>query len=238
MSNCLYCFAPNRSQASWASFWGLEKEDMLCESCRAKLDHLAEPLCQLCDRSLRNLASDFHDGKRCRDCMRWEQAEEWRGVLMKNRSLYPYNAFVKDVMAQYKYRGDYALAQLFTEKLRFHFRGDFNGRLLVPIPLSEERLYERGFNQAEALAWLIGEPVLALERRHHEEKQSKKKRSERIHRKENPFALVKSFQAQITSQQLLLVDDIYTTGATLRYAAKVLIDSGAKSVSALTIARG
>ncbi len=211
---------------------------MLCERCQAKLEELAAPLCEQCGRSLKELDENFHDGSMCSDCMRWEQDAQWRGVLTKNRSLYQYNSYLKEIMAQFKYRGDYALGEVFCESLLAIYRRELRGTFLVPIPLSKERHYERGFNQAEVLAAMIGEPVGALERQLHEEKQSKKTREERLHRKENPFIVAKRFKEKVAGVDITIVDDIYTTGATVRYAAKALLDSGAKSVSSITIARG
>ncbi|WP_209121477.1 ComF family protein [Alkalihalobacillus sp. BA299] len=163
---------------------------------------------------------------------------QWQGILTRNRSVYQYNPFLKEVTAQFKYRGDYALGAVFASQLLVSFGSEFKGSLLVPIPLSKQRLYERGFNQADVLCQFIGNSVPALHRTNHEEKQSKRNRADRINRKENPFAVVSHFQKQIESVHITLVDDIYTTGSTVRYAAKALLDCGAQSVSSLTVARG
>ena len=79
---------------------------------------------------------------------------------------------------------------------------------IVPIPLSPERLQERGFNQAEALIVEAGLQSANLLKRTHSEKQSKKSRSDRIHVPQ-VFSLEPT---TLEGKRILLVDDIYTTG--------------------------
>ncbi|WP_246197180.1 ComF family protein [Cytobacillus depressus] len=168
----------------------------------------------------------------CTDCVRWEKESLWAGALERNYSAVMYNDFAKEVIAQFKYRGDYVLAHVFASLLKKKLAAiPFD--LIVPIPLSEERQYERGFNQSEALIRACGYEPSSLLARTHSEKQSKKSRSERIH-------LSKVFQIKepIPNQKILLIDDIYTTGSTLRHAAKCLKKAGALSVSSLSFARG
>ncbi|MFV8826450.1 ComF family protein [Alkalihalobacterium sp. APHAB7] len=238
MKRCLYCDAHLQVRASWGGIFGVEKEKLLCEKCSGKLESLAGPLCEICGRSLNDLDETYHNGTLCSDCIRWEDDVQWQGVLTKNCSVYQYNSFLKEMMAKFKYRGDYALGEAFGESLLSLYRSECRSNVLVPIPLSDERLYERGFNQADVLASMVGAPVHALKRAHHEEKQSKKTREARIRKVENPFVVVAGVREQVTSAHITIVDDIYTTGATLRYAAKALLDCGAKSVSSLTVARG
>nr|WP_276532455.1 phosphoribosyltransferase family protein [Cytobacillus horneckiae] len=110
-----------------------------------------------------------------------------------------------------------------------------NYDFLVPIPLSPERKYERGFNQSEALINALGRQPLSILTRIHSEKQSKKSRNERI---SLPQVFQLTDSAAIQDKCLVIIDDIYTTGSTLRHAAKLLKESGAKEVTSLTIARG
>ncbi|WP_324782975.1 ComF family protein [Mesobacillus jeotgali] len=151
----------------------------------------------------------------------------------KNTSLYSYSDFTKEVIAKFKFRGDYVLAKIFTAdflKTLQAFQYDY----LVPIPLSEERLYERGFNQSEAIIRVAGlEPAYLLSRVH-TEKQSKKSRTERIHL--NQVFRVDSVH-DLRGKKILIVDDIYTTGSTLRHASRLLKENGADKVYSLTLAR-
>ena len=117
-----------------------------------------------------------------------------------------------------------------------------DGAVAVPVPLSAERLEERGYNQAELLfagwckaqgcVWLPG----VLSRRHPTQPQWELDRTER--RRNMKGAFVATRPERIQNQAVLLVDDIVTTGCTLEECAAVLKKAGARSVQALALANG
>jgi competence protein ComFC len=234
--NCLICHTPYNPMVSWRHFLTLEKADCLCSKCRNALMRINGEICDMCGRPFAGLEPSHRQGRLCTDCVRWQQNDEWKDVLAKNRSVYMYNEWMKEVVALWKFRGDYAIAKAFQEEFRREFYRHFDHTfLIVPIPLSAERLYERGFNQAKALAELLALPIHDILTRHHLEKQSKKSRRERL-RTENVFQF--SGKTSLQDKHIVLIDDIYTTGTTLRHAAKVLRQAGAISVSSFTLARG
>ncbi|RFB11037.1 ComF family protein [Bacillus sp. HNG] len=234
MSTCLLCHTYFEDVDSWSTLFSLTEPDPLCSTCSEKFEKVDGELCEICGRPFSELSDEYREGNLCYDCVRWEKETEWQGVLTKNRSIYLYNDFAKDVISLYKFRGDYAISSVFKTPLKKAFKTHFNScYFVVPIPLSDERLYERGFNQAKALAVFLDVPAHEVLERTHLEKQSKKSRDERISG-ENVFRVIDIVQ----DKDILLVDDIYTTGSTLRHAGKVLTDAGAKSVSSLTLIRG
>ncbi|MFX3625614.1 MAG: ComF family protein [Ectobacillus sp.] len=169
----------------------------------------------------------------CLDCFRWHKEGD---VLEKNRSVFIYNHWMKEVMARYKFRGDCAIVHAFAKEFRAAFRLYYGSNYeIVPIPLSEERLMERGFNQAQLLASLLpssGPPCSLV--RVHTEKQSQKTRQERLGGI-SPFSF--SSPERFDGRRILLIDDIYTTGTTLRQAAALFRERGAAGVSSLTLCR-
>jgi len=175
----------------------------------------------------------LEDASICSDCVRWENDPDWTGVLSRNISLYRYNDFLKEVIARYKYRGDYALASLFTNEIK-RVISTLEIDFFMPIPLSEARLYERGFNQSEAFLTMANIPVSLLLARNHSEKQSKKSRKERL--EQSDVFEIQNIET-IEGKQILIIDDIYTTGSTIRHASKVLKEAGAVRVISLTMAR-
>ncbi|MFF2448992.1 ComF family protein [Neobacillus sp. NPDC058068] len=230
---CLICHEIIRPNLGWGALFSLEKEPLICSTCERRLEKIDGEACRICGRPFCLLDEKFRNGDLCHDCFRWEEDPEWQGFLDKNSSLFLYNDFLKEVIAMFKFRGDYVLAKLFAP-----FFKDVLARiapdLLVPIPLSRERLVERGFNQAAALLIESGFPPSELLTRIHLEKQSKKSRSERIHL---PQVFTVEPDISLEGKTVVLVDDIYTTGSTLRHAAKLLKGAGAASIQSLTIAR-
>lgn len=230
---CLVCHEIIYTPVGWRTIFSAEKEQLLCTSCEKKLEKIEGERCRICSRPFQLIEERFRHDDLCNDCVRWEEDPEWHGFLDRNIAILHYNDFLKEVIAKFKFRGDYLLvkvfAALFKEELQKH-----EIDLFVPIPLSEERLYERGFNQAEALLIEAGLTPSTILTRVHSEKQSKKSRSERIHL---PQVFQISAGADFAGKKVILIDDIYTTGSTIRHAAKLLKGAGAESIQSLTIAR-
>jgi competence protein ComFC len=230
---CLCCGEMITPVVSWGSLFS-RQEELLCERCVERLEVIKGECCVRCSRPFKGLAKEFRKEDQCYDCVRWEKDPEWRGILEQNLSLYEYNDSLKEFIGRFKFRGDYILAKFFNASLNKAVK-ELKYDLLVPVPLSEERLYERGFNQSEALINEAGlTPTLVLKRTH-TEKQSKKSRGERIHL-EDIFKIIEG--VDVVGKRVVLVDDIYTTGSTLIHAGKVLKQQGALAVSAITVARG
>ncbi|TYS15168.1 ComF family protein [Rossellomorea vietnamensis] len=233
-THCLDCHSEIEYNMTWNSFLFTPKERWLCGKCEVQLQFIAGEGCSICSRPLSLLEPQHIKEGNCLDCLRWEQDPQWRGVLTKNTSLFLYNEYMKTYLARFKYRGDYTLSKAFAANIKEAVSA-MNTSIIVPIPLSPERLKERGFNQAEALAKEAGLQTQHLLIRKHSEKQSKKSRHERIH-SETVFDLSPD-ELNINNQSILLIDDIYTTGTTLRHAAQCLKQAGAKQVCSLTLAR-
>ncbi|MFE5428485.1 ComF family protein [Peribacillus simplex] len=230
MNRCLVCDEGMKRALTWRSLLKRAEARAICEGCEGKLNRITGETCTMCSRELDR---EYMTSDLCLDCSRWERDGEWGGYLSKNISLFHYNEYLKDIIAKYKYRGDYALAEVFAPFLKERLK-DMKFDLVTAIPLSHERLRERGFNQGQALADLIGLHTVETLTRIHTEKQSKKSRQERI-------SLPQVFQVMqsdlLEHKSILIIDDIYTTGTTLRHAAKALITAGAKEVSSITLAR-
>jgi len=115
-----------------------------------------------------------------------------------------------------------------------------NFDVVIPVPLHPARLRERGFNQAELLAKILGQRInltlsRALERTRYTTTQTAFDRIDRMENLRGAFRLRKSID--VRGLQVLLVDDILTTGSTLSECARVLREAGAQSVYAVTAAR-
>lgn len=232
---CLVCHEEITFQIGWVQLFSKEINMHICNTCSGKLNMISGDLCRICSRSFENGQYVFKQGDLCFDCIRWEKDNEWKGLLDQNISLFSYNDFLKNMLAVFKFRGDYMIAKAFAGFIKqklLEMKADY----LVPIPLSDERQFERGFNQSEALIIEAGFRPAGLLSRHHSEKQSKKSRTDRIHLQQ-VFQMA-SDAVHISGKEILIIDDIYTTGSTIRHAAKVLKNAGASTVLSLTLARG
>ena len=112
---------------------------------------------------------------------------------------------------------------------------------LIPVPLAKRREKERGFNQAELLATSLSEitslPILkALIRTRNTKAQSTLVHEVRAQNMAKAFALAP--EVDVKGLGIILVDDVYTTGATLEECARTLIQAGATEVWGLVVARG
>ncbi|MFD2922566.1 ComF family protein [Halobacillus naozhouensis] len=169
----------------------------------------------------------------CYDCERWEQSNVYAGVLEKNVAVYAYNEFAKEIVAKWKYRGDFILIRAFAEAVQTTYHQHYRdvGADVAVIPLSEQRLLERGFNQSDAIIQMLGFDSHDFFTRRESEKQSKRGRRERMEAG-NPFELVRGVTGPV-----VLVDDIYTTGMTVRHLAMLLKEAGCPAVYSFTLFR-
>jgi competence protein ComFC len=171
VGTCTYCRNALRGSSATAN------PLKLCKACFDRIPWIREIHCMACGRY-----------EACYDCRRRENA-----ALLRNRSAVQYNAIMKEWLSLFKYRGDEGLLQLFAAMLMHAYHklmeteGVINTRFdaITFVPLSDERLIERGFNQAELLARELGIregiPVaVLLIRLRHTHKQSFKGRSERL----------------------------------------------------------
>lgn len=225
--NCLWCDQEIILELAWKNLIKLPKPKQLCNRCESELEPLINDRCERCSRMTKE--------KVCSDCEWWAK-EMKQDPLVFNHSVYTYNERMKAMITKWKYRGDFILAHAFKHQFIHSFQKRFilviEDALIIPIPLSTERLEERGFNQAKVLADFLPIRSKELITRIHSEKQSKMTRSERISTT-NPFMIDEK-----VNKKVILVDDIYTTGRTLRHAATLLKEQGCPEVYAYTLIRG
>lgn len=224
---CLNCDGSIIAGVSWETLFLPPALKEICRTCYRELPKVELENCNKCDRYLKK-------GKICTDCEHWAFRDN--DPLTENTSVFYYDACLQKLIVRWKYRGDYLVGESFERDVRRRFIKEY-GRstqdlAIVPIPLSEERLYERAFNQAEQLARFVPGEIFHALLRTTSEKQAKKTRNERISTK-NPFRALLPIHKRV-----VLVDDIYTTGTTVRHAANTLLEAGAKEVSSFTLIRG
>ena len=151
------------------------------------------------------------------------------------------DAVLKKALWMLKYQGVKQLAKPLAELVRERIwkkleTGDW---LIVPVPLSKNKLRHRGYNQAELIAKELSDNVRAdiLFKKFHTKSQVEVKNKE-----ERLANIVGSFEIKnpetIKGKKIILIDDVLTTGATMREAKKVLKQVGAKKVVGVVVGRG
>ncbi len=209
----------------------------LCLGCEGKLEPLVEPFCQICGQSFE---SGNEDGFRCSNCGSRKFDFEF--------AIAPYLAqgMLRDLVHRFKFGKVAPLRRTLGQLMARVFddpRLAVPDWVLVPVPIHRRRQRERSFNQAAELADILGEitgfPVVqALRRTVFTPPQSRLNRQQRLENLRAAIAPVPSRLSAIQGRNLLLVDDIFTTGSTGQACASVLKSAGARKVVVITLARG
>ncbi|GAA5317452.1 MAG: hypothetical protein AseanaTS_26570 [Candidatus Pelagadaptatus aseana] len=123
------------------------------------------------------------------------------------------------------------------------FAGASRPQLLIPIPMPTFRQWRRGFNQADWIAQWLGKQLqlpVARALTYHQDsrlRQAQSNRATRLQNRQHSFALPERNQKLVSGKHIALIDDVMTTGSTLRSASKILKDCGACRVDLWIIAR-
>lgn len=152
---------------------------------------------------------------------------------------YPWNSLI----TRWKFGQQPALAHYAADWMRQDARiqAAINAAdVLVPIPLSKERMRERGYNQAALLTLAFKShkhELHCLTRTHHAAAQSDSTRAQRLRNLRNAFAVEAAQRHHIQGKKVLLIDDVMTTGATLTAASRCLLQAGSSQIHVLCMAR-
>ncbi len=217
---CLLCDEPSGSQA-------------ICLACEAELPWLG-PHCRICAIPL-PVAQQV-----CGECLQRRPA--FTHVLSPWRFAFPIDSLIH----RFKYRADWPCGRILAEQLCRHIALAYGEGLarpawLVPVPLSRQRLRQRGFNQAQLLADRLSKPlgipvaVQLMQRSRETVAQQQLSAQQRRQNLRQAFTLNPNINVQ--GQHLALIDDVLTTGATANTLAKLLIRAGAARVDVYCLAR-
>ena len=205
---------------------------ILCPTCREAQRHLRP-----CPTCATFLATTEPPDYRCQDCRQQTPA------FSLARAALPYQGQLRKRILAFKYQDDTGQRRYLVPLLADTYRRWYAGLSIdtvVPVPLSPQRLEERGYNQAELLTRLLS---AELDLPHDPELLARIKNTRRLatlSRSEREKELRGAFRAEpeARGKTILLVDDIYTSGATASMASRALLRVGAEAIYVLTVAAG
>jgi len=228
--------------AGMATLFQRVASPFICPECLTDFEPMASPLCRRCGVMFGSRIGEDH---LCGDCL------QHPGHFRRARSAGAYDGALMALIHQLKYRAclalDYPLARLLQQAFVRDWQMD-EIDLVLPVPLHARRLRQRGFNQAQMLvrAWKKMDKGLMAGARFARSRdimlrskptvpQTGLGRKERRRNIRGAFKVVDHHRVE--GKRILLVDDVFTTGATADEAARELKKCGADCVDVLTVAR-
>lgn len=183
----------------------------------------------------------------CKDCLLKVEPANTRyfkiGDLASLSSIWAYKGVVRKAILRLKYNFATDIADDLVEIFLDNFNKNmYKKAVLIPIPLHSKREKWRGFNQAEVLGRPISTGISweyeqnLLTRKLASKQQVGLHKNERMRNIRGKFAVNKKIASKLNKNtQIILFDDVWTTGATMREAAKTLKQAGYKNIHGLTI---
>ena len=211
----------------------LKGKDGICPECRKRLHYIKEPKCKKCGKQIEKNEMEY-----CRDCQRFAHAFD------KGAAVFVYDDIMRRSISMFKYHNRREYAKVYAKEMYQHCRHFLkmaSPDVILPVPVHKQKKRQRGFNQAELVAKELGKLMnVPVDNTYliRKEKTTPQKELTRQQRKGN---LKKAFEVSTAGKyykRVLLIDDIYTTGATIDTISEILRENQTKIIFFLTICVG
>ena len=170
--------------------------------------------------------------------------QEHRNYINYCMAAFFYRSPVREKFLEYKFRHCTAYADIFAKYMYVYYSTVTNEEeypdIIVPVPLSKERFRERGYNQSELLSAPLAEMLGITHSTESLIRIRDTVRQSELPPRERGANIADAFRADyagLAGKSVLLIDDVYTTGSTVKECAKTLTDAGARKVCVFTLAR-
>lgn len=203
----------------------------ICPDCRKGLKLISEPRCLKCGKGTMSAENEY-----CYDCSRKERS------YVRGYPLYNYEPPISDSLMALKYQGRQEYARFYGQELNRVFGKEFKRigiDAIVPVPIYKKKLASRGYNQAELIAdelsmqsgiRIIKDFIIRTEDTTPQKELSDQERERNMRGAFEP--------GKKHAKAVLLVDDIYTTGATIENCTKICLEMGVEKVYYTSVAIG
>jgi len=195
------------------------------------------PICKLCMQvSLRpSLSTIISNNQLCPNCLNAFQVDFFARKVegVKVLSLYLYEENFKGALYRYKGQGDIELSNVFLANYLWYLKIKYYGYILVPAPSKEESDEKRGFNHVIEVFKMVNVAFIECIKKKDDFKQSELHFDER----QNVIDKLEVVKGErVRGKKILLVDDLFTTGATVKAMIKLLKPYNPKKIQVLTLA--
>lgn len=211
----------------------LVEEAGFCPRCRKTIRIASEPVCRCCGKKLKDDRFEF-----CYDCRIGKHDFD------EARSVYIYEGGMKKSMYRFKYSNRRAYAKVYAAhalKAQELWLERIRPEVIVPVPMYKPKERTRGYNQAESFARALAERLGVEVRTDLLVRRKETRAMKTMSREERRNNLLLAFQGRecgVNLKRVLIVDDIYTTGATADACSFALKAVGAKSVYVMCVCVG
>ncbi|MCX8507236.1 MAG: ComF family protein [Alphaproteobacteria bacterium] len=246
--SCLGCTAP------------IEQEGGLCPECWPRIRFITPPFCRACGHVF-EYGTVLDDNQLCLTCLASAKDQSAEGALTRSpldlcRAALVYDDASRALILPFKHGDRTELAKIFAKFLyQFYRPEEQEADFIIPMPLHWRRLFKRRYNQAaliaHEIAHLSGQKVLANALIRHRATPYQGQNTGQLTQIGHPvtgrrrrelnvagaFKVNPRHCAKLANKVILIIDDVYTTGASLRECARTLKAAGAEKVIGLTVAR-
>lgn len=195
-------------------------KEYICLSCG---EYSEEGLCRKCKREIKLVKDSYIED------------------YLRINSLCYYKGTIKSLILEFKYHNDYNCGDYMANLLIDNFESIIKqSDIITYVPLTKKKKRQRGFNQCEFIAQCIGKSFdmevekLLLKKINNKEQKTLDSKS-RIENVRNVYEY--NNRINLKDKNILLIDDVITTGATVRECSKILLNNGAKFIQVITIAK-
>lgn len=209
-----------------------EGEGLICAMCRVRLVPPTPPTCARCQVPK---GTGDPRGEECLEC------RDWPEILRDARTAVTMGPTAGSIVHALKYRGWSQLASFMADRMARDPVWHLGGVILVPVPTTRWRRRTRGYNQAALLAKALSDlwsvPVVEGLDRRGGRTQVRLNPRERLENVQGAFSFREASRSHIQDREVILIDDVLTTGATALSAARALESGSPAGIHLRTFAR-